>query len=395
MSFFTFKKRPSLSFVFDIRDMFLSAAAVRFEAGKKPEIILCQNFDYKIQDPKNHKEYLSSMIKTLDSSEISLRRGLIKNGSKEKIGTHYFFIGSPWSISESKTIKIIKDRPFEINNSVLGKIITNEETGEENRLEGETSLPNWKVLEERIIQSKLNGYRVDNIFGKKASTLAAELFVSFVPLELKNKLSSYVDEKIGRNTRRQNNSSILSSYSFFKDLYSDKNDFIYVDLGKIVTDIYVVRDDIIFGVASMPFGEENIIQASLAKTNLSREVFLSHLNIGYEKNFDLASHNNGQDLLKTGFEIWKENLRDSLSKVCTEVNIPNSMFIIANGMLPSMLADDLSNKGRGNQFKVLDSKIDVSVISENIINGFVLNGKTFENVPHIKMDSIFLNKILT
>ncbi|MFH1455199.1 MAG: hypothetical protein ABIF22_02680 [bacterium] len=394
MSFSFFKTKPSLSFVFDIRDASVSLAVARFDASKKPEIILCQNFELKYQDSKDHKKYVSSMLKTLDKAILSTRRSLVKIGNKEKVGTHYFFIGSPWSVSQSKTIKIVKDKPFEINNRILEKIIIGEEFALERYTEEQTSEPNWKILEERIIQSKLNGYKVDDIFGKKASNLTLELFVSFIPYEIKDKMASYIDERIGKNIKKQNNSCVLSSYSFFRDLYSNKNDFIYVDLGKLITDVYVVRDDIIFGIASFPFGEENIIQTSLLKTNLSRDILTSHISIGYDKKFALTSHNNGGDLLKAGFDFWKNKLNDALSKICTEMNIPNNMFIITNSVISSILVRQLSDKENNKQLEILDSKIEVLEISEGILNNFILNGKVFAKEPYVKMDLVFLDKIL-
>jgi len=394
MSFFLFKNKPSLSFIFDLRDTSVSLAVARFERNKKPEIILCQDFELQNQDLKDHKKYIDSMIKTLDQAIVSVRKSLIKIGNKECIGKYYFFIGSPWSVSQSKTIKIIKDRPFEINNNVLKQIIIGEESNIEKNIEKETQEPNWKVFEEKIIQSKLNGYKIDNVFGKKASNLTIELFVSFIPFEIKNKIVSFFSEKVGKNINKQINSCILSSYSFFRDLYSNKNDFIYVDIGKLITDIYVVRDDIIFGVASFPFGEENIIQTSLSKTNLSRDVFLSHIDIGQDKNFDLPSHNNGEDLLKTGFDFWEVKLKDSLSKVCNEMNIPNNLFVITNSVISSMLIQRFSGIEEKKQIEILGSKIEISAIGENIINDYILNSNFFTNKPYVKMDLVFLDKML-
>ena len=394
MSFSFFKNKPSLSFVFDIRDSSVSVAVARFEQDKKPEIVLCQHFDLKYQDSKNHKEYLSSLIRVLDKAVVSVRKGLIRIGNGEKIGAHYFFIGSPWSVSQSKTIKIVKDKPFEINNAVLEKIILGEESSVEKNIEEQNLSEDWTLLEEKIIQTKLNGYKVDNIFGKKTLNLAMELFVSFIPKEIKDKISSFVDEKIGKNIKRQNNSRILSSYTFFRDLYSNRNDFICVDLGKIITDVYVVRDDIIFGVASIPFGEENIIQTSLSKTSLSRDVFLSHLNIGQDNKFDLISHNNGEDLLKTGIDLWKNKLTESLSEICTEMNIPNDMFIVSNSVISQILVKELSNKEKGNRFEILGSKIEISDIREGVIDNCILNGKSFANEPYVKMNLVFLDKTL-
>ena len=393
MSFFHFKKKPSLSFVFDIRDTSLTLAAVRFEIDKKPEMVLCQNFEFKSQKPLDHNKYFSTLLKTIDAANISIRKSLVKINNNEGIDSYHFFIGSPWSISQSKTIKVIKDKPFEIDNNLLKKIIVGEENELVKNLGKENSETNWRIIEEKIVQSKLDGYKVNDIFGKKASNFAAELFVSFVPSELKEKILSYVSEKINKRIEKQNNSCILSSYSFFRDLYTDKNDFIYVDIGKLITDIYVVKDDVIFGVASFPFGGEHIIQNSLSKTNLTREIFMSHLNIGYDKKFNLTSHNNGEDLLKTGFDLWEENFISTMSEICTEINIPNNLFIFPNDLIVNMFTKNLIGKINNNKSKIFDSKVEVSVINEGVMNSFVSNGKIFLNEPYIKMDLVFLDKI--
>lgn len=394
MSLFFSKNEPTLSFVFDIRDTSISLAAVKFEFGKKPEIIICRNFEFEYPDPKFYKKYAPSMIKVLDEAVISVRKDLIKTGNRERINAHYFFIGSPWCVSQSKTIKIIKEKPFEINNDLLEKIFISEEFATEKSLEELTLEPNWKVLEEKIIQSKLNGYKVDDIFKKKTTNFAIELFVSYIPYEIKDKIASFVDEKIGKNILRQNNSCILSSYSFLRDLYLNKNNFIYVDVGKLITDVYVVRDDVIFEIASIPFGEENIIQTSLSRTNLSRSVFTSHINIGLENKFELVSHNNVEDLLRFGFDVWENKLLDSLSKICTEMNMPNNMFMIPNSVISKILTKTLLNREKDKKLKMLGSKIEMTIITEEILNNYILNGRTFMNEPYIKMDLVFLNKML-
>lgn len=386
MSFSLYKKKSSLSFVFNVRDDSISVAVARFHKDKKPEMILCHNFALRIKDSKDHQKYINSLIEAIDKAQVLMIKGLIKMGIKEKISKTYFFLGSPWIVSESKMIKISKDKHFTVDKNLLSRIITNEEESFKKSLTG----TNWKVLEQKIIQSRLNGYNVEKILGKKTLDLAVELFVSYIPKELKDKLMLYGNKKISE----QNNSCVLSAYTFFRDLYSNKNDFIYVDIGKMITDIYVVRDDVIFGTASFAYGEENILQDSLARTNLSREVFLSYINIGQDKNFQLVSHNNGEDLLKHGFDIWKKKFREILPKICNEVNVPTNMFIIKNNAIPSILVREMAGRRSITRFEILGTKIKVSSIGERTINDFVTNGRDFVNEPYIKMDLVFIDKML-
>jgi hypothetical protein len=43
---------------------------------------------------------------------------------------------------------------------------------------------------------------------------------------------------------------------------------------------------------------------------------------------------------------------------------------------------------------LLESKIEITSIVEGVFDSLILNGKVFPNEPHIKMDVIFLDKML-
>lgn len=386
MSFFFLKQKHSLSFVLDIRDVFVTIAAVKFIDNNKPEIVISKRFYFKYKNPLDHNGYLNSMLSTVDSGIINLRKDLIKIGNRDEIDSHYFFIGSPWSFSQTRIVKIIKDKPFEITNAVLRQIITGEESAVSKYLGKNTQDINWNLLEEKIIQSKIDGYDTNEIYGKKASSLSTELFISFIPKEINSKIKTFLNVK-------ESNSCILSSYSFLRDLYSDKNNFIYIDVGKLITDVYVVQNDNIFGIASFPFGEEDIVRESLSKTNLTREVFLSHINIGHDKKFEAEFHNNGGDLLQHGFSLWQNRLTKTLSQICNKINIPNNIFIIPNTVISKILLSDFLEKQKNNRFEIFGKHINIFSISENIINNLISNGSFFPNEPYLKMDLVFLSKI--
>jgi len=393
MNLFPFKKKPSLSFVFDIRDTFITIAAVKFEQNKKPELVLCQNFEIKTQEPINNQKYLSSMISTFDKGIISLRKSLIKIGNKEKIDKLFFFIGSPWCVSQSKMIKIIKDRPFEINKKFLEKIINTEENDEKKEIEKIEGIADWGILEEKIIQSKLNGYKIDQIFGKKASDLEIELFVSFVPREIKDKLSFSEYENFQKHALRHLNSCILSSYSFLRDLYSDKNDFIYIDIGDIITDAYIVKNDVVYAIVSVPFGRKEIIRSTSVKTKMPEDVLLSALHINYSGDY-VNSTEKIEQFIGDGVKFWLKKLNESILKVCTEINVPKNVFIIINNELANILIKEIENNKESNQSCIFNKDTEIVSIGESVLNDFITNGKIFKNEPYVKMDLVFLDKIL-
>ena len=395
MSFFSFgKKETPLSFVFDIRDTFFTVAVAKISADKKPEMILCQNFKISLQDNLDYKKGLNEMLKTVDTAIISIRKKLIKIGNNQKIGKYSFFIGSPWSISKSKLIKVIKDKPFEINETFLKKIILSDEENLIHKISSKAEEKEWKILEEKVIQSKLNGYKVEKIYGKKASDIELEIFVSFIPYEIKDKLSFFVDKKNIWGIKRTSNSCILSSYSFLRDLYSDKNDFVYIDIGNNLTDIYIVKEDIIHGIISFPLGEKEIIKSISKRTNILPEIIKSKLNLNCSIGCDEASIKEVGNLVKTGLSMWLFKFRNTVSRICNEKDLPNNIFMITNTDLTKLFANELKNNENFNLLRNIGVKTDVVLINESVIDNQIMNAGVFVGEPYVKMDLIFLDKLI-
>src|SRR3990167_6593310 len=129
MSLFSFKKKNFLSLVFDIRDSSITIAAAKFESGQKLEMVQCQNFKIEEKNTSDANKYTSGMLKALNDGILSIRKSLAKTGNKEDINKYFFFLDSPWSVSQAKLVKIIKDRPFEVNKNLLDKMVSGEELG--------------------------------------------------------------------------------------------------------------------------------------------------------------------------------------------------------------------------------------------------------------------------
>ncbi len=390
MSIFSFKNKPSLSLIFDIRDTSISIAAATFEKNKKPELVLCQNFKIEKQNISNWEKYLISMLNTLDDGMISMRKNLAKNGNREKIDKYFFFVGSPWSISQSKMIQILKDRPFEVTNDLLEKLTTDTEMETEKQIEETSNASDWVILEEKIIQVKLNGYKVEKISNKKTNDLEAELFISFVPHTIKNQIFRFTDMHNNKIKIGKLHSSLFSSYMFFRDLYPDKNNFVYIDIGEIITDAYIVRDDIVYGIISFPYGEKDIKNTMIKKSGLSESVVLSALSIVCHGACDEKTEKVIKDLMNPAIEAWVQKLNASISKVCTEMDIPKNIFIIENS---DMIRTMMKKIKKDQNIVLLGTKMEVYSEGEGILNNFVVNGKMFKNEPYVKMDLVFLDKI--
>lgn len=389
MSFFSFKKNTDISLVFDIRDTFISVAATRFEKDKKPEIVYIQRFDLDVQDIKDTKKYFNSLVKTIDKSIVSIRKSLSRIGNKDIIKKYHFFLNSPWSISQSKLIKFIKDKKFTIDNSFLQKIILGESDKIEKDIEYIKSGADWFLFEEKIIRSKLNGYQVEKIYQRKAQDVEVDIFVSFLPQELLLKLKTVVDVK---RVKMNINSSILSSFTFLRDLYNDKNNFIYIDMSSNITDLYVVRDDVVFGIISFPFGEKNIIQNISKKFKTSEDIVYSLFSMKCHGKCDKTTKDKVDEYIEYGLQEWTEEFDSTITQICSENNIPKNIFVVSDSDFDRIVYNKIKKDFDISILKKFGIDTTVDLIEESVVDGYLLNGNFFKNEPYVKMDVVFLNK---
>jgi hypothetical protein len=391
MSFFSFrKKESSLSLVFDIRDTSITVAVAKFYFDNKPEIFSCQNFKINFSKPINYDKYISVLLKTMEDSVVSVTRDLVKVGNKERISNYYMFFGSPWCISQSKVIRIEKDRPFLIDEKLLRQVLSKEEENLIQRIDSSSEEKNWMVMEEKIIQLKLNGYKVNKIYDRKAEKVEMEFLVSFIPKEIQDKINEPLRSKIKENS----NSTILSSFSFLRDLFLDKNDFIYFDINESITDLYIVRGDVLEGVSSFPIGQSDIIKEISAKSNLSIDIITSKINIKYQGNCDEKTSDEVDSLIENGFKLWFENFNSTISKMSSPINLPNNIFVVANSSISKIFAEKMVKDSLDKKIELLNMKINTEIIREEVSHNIITNAKVYMNEPYIKMDLVFLDKLL-
>lgn len=393
MSLFSSKKQPIISLVFDIRDSSFTLAAAKFEKDEKPELIYCQNFAIPVQDISDYSKYQSVMLAALDQAVVTVRKILVKMGNRESIKNHFFFIGSPWSVSQAKLIKVTKDRPFEVNNAFLKKIIITEETEAEKQIAQASGEHPWEVFEEKIVQSKLNGYVIEKIFGKRTVDLEVEMFVSFIPSEVKNKIHMFENAKLGGMLPKHVHSSTLSSYSFLRDVYPQLNNFIYVDAGDFLTDTYIVKDGIISMAGSIPTGTRDIMQSVLKKGETSEHLLASAVAIHRDGNYDLALKKDFEKNINAAITIWSDKLQGLISGACTESDLPTRLFIAPRNEISYFVADEIAGK-KGNVLKIFGIEMEIETIGEQAFDDHITNGKAYPNEPGIKMDVTFLAKII-
>jgi len=345
MSLFSFlkKNRQSYSLVFNIGSGSVSGGVVRFtEApGENVTFYAKENITFQEEiDISKHLDLMKSALTTLASK--------IQKGGPKKIDRVFYIFSSPWSVSQTKVIKIKENKAFKITESYLNNIIEEQEKNFQTEI-----AKTGKIIEKKIIQVKINGYLVNDFYNKTTKELELSVFFTVVPENILNTVEDAVSKTFIPG-EVWCHSLILATQSVINDLFPQKEDFISMEVSEEITDISIVKNNVMISSASIPLGRNDFMRALSKELNVTEEIADSQIKMhGSNSNDELGNMKLSVAMDKAGLD-WITKISEIFSSFKEKIYVPDSVFMIAD---PDLFVF-LKNKIEKQDFKVvvLDNK---------------------------------------
>ncbi len=350
MSFFSFGKRNkgSYSLVFNISSGSVAGGIINFSEKEGEDVTYYSKeiipFQDEISVPK-HLELLKSSLTTLAAriQAEGLKKIEASTGRKIRIDRVFYVFSSPWSVSQTKTIRIKDQKPIKITESYLSKLIKEQEK----QFQAGISKVG-KIIEQKIIQVKVNGYAVDNFYGKQAKDLELSVFFSVVPEDI----LLTIDSAVSKTFNVKNvwcHSLSLSTFSIIQDLFPQKKDFIHIDISEEMTDISIIKDNVMISAASIPLGRNDFIRELSKELKVTPEIADSMISMQTAKSNDQLAAMRLAMAMDSAARNWLSKIFEVLDSLKDKIYVPECIFLIANSDLIPFLKDKLEKR----DFKVL------------------------------------------
>jgi len=367
MSLFSFfkKNKESYSLVFNIGSGSVSGGIVKFteDIGVNMSYYSKENIPFqKTVSILKHLDLMRDSLATLAGriQKEGLQKLNLSKSSNASINRVFYMFSSPWSASQVKIIKIKEPKVFKITEEYVTRVINSQE-----RQFQEEISKTGKIIEKKIIQLKINGYVVSDIINKTAKDIEIAVFFTVVPKEILQILDDVVSKVFAVNNVWCHSLS-LSVFSVIRDMFPHKEDFIHIDISEEITDISVIRDDLMTSVASIPFGRNHFIRELSTVLKVSEEIADSMIKMHSLKSNDELGAIKLSVAMDTAAKNWLTSITDVLNSYKEKIYVPDSIFLVAN----SDLVPFLKNKLEKNDFKVLlvdNKKIKPPIVGDDIV----------------------------
>lgn len=313
--------------------------------------------------------------------------------NKKKINKVLISFSSPWYTSKTKSIHLQNEKEFVITNDFLDNIMKNEVTLLKKELNSENSLETYEVIEKSIVHSKINGYILDSSIGKSTKSFDASLYMSFVG----EKFINDVLKTIYKHTHINEKDIIINtfpliSFTVIRDLFAENPDFMIVDITGEVTDITLVRGDIILDTVSIPSGR-NFILRQISKTfNYSNEIAESTLRLHTAKKLDETQTTKMTEIVDSIEKEWLIYFENALIELSPDMNLPNNIFLTADTDTASLYMDFL-NKGKSDATSIYRRNIKITHIDLDKTSSFYNNISGYLLDEFVVLLGLFYKKI--
>ncbi len=387
---FNSKKKYELSLVFDIRSSSVGGALIQAEETGVPKIIFSVREPIaEGEDVFNIDKFLFSMTQALDMVASRIwKSGL---GVPKKI---FCVLSSPWHVSQRRIISLKKDKPFVFSLKLADDLIKKEVLAFQ-----ETHLAQYaktqqavRLIELHNVKTKLNGYATHNLLDQKVEEVEMTLFISMSP----EQVLSNIEDVIRKYFHFENikySSFTMSSFAVVHNLFINKANFLLIDVGGEVTDISMVKKNVLRESISFPMGRHFIIRelASLLSCSMSHaESYLSLYHLGHA---DTKTQKKLKPMIDKLQAEWLKNFQESLANLSKDISVPYTIYLSADEDFLQFFGEIIKAE-QFNQYTLTESKFQIAYLNSETLHGVADFGKDTIRDPFLVIDSAYINHFL-
>lgn len=327
--YFPFTKSNSRKIVaiFDVGSDSIGAVIVQYPSpDQPPKILKTFREDIIFRDNLDFVVFMDDMIKTLKL--VTLRASLSGVGTIDDI---HIVLSSPWYVSENRHLFVLEPNPFiftdKLSNDLVNKEIEKIKKTNHDKYGG--NLDSIDIIEKEIIQVSLNGYVTADPLGKKASQVDINMLVTFSSGTCL-KLIKDCFYSVFHDIPLYFHSNMSSLFLVIREKYSKMDDYLILDIGGELTDIFIIEDGIPKNILSFPCGRQSIYRELKKETKKSRAELVSLFSLYLDGALESKEKEKFNVALEKARKSWILEFESAISSIPEPRMIPNSIILLIN-----------------------------------------------------------------
>ncbi|MES3031625.1 MAG: hypothetical protein V4699_00070 [Patescibacteria group bacterium] len=383
------KEKGKLALVFYVGSSSVEGALFLTEESGIPKIIFSIRELIALEDNVEASRFFSLTLKSLESVTSQIHRAGL--GAPDEI---YCVLSSLWYVSQTRTIRLEKNTPFIFTSKMSDELIKKEVSlfEEEQEKKYASTGAKVRVVELKNIKTVINGYETSHPLNQKGQELEMTVFISISSEPILAKIEETI--KAHFNAKEIKFSSFaLSSFAVVRDLYAHQNDFLLISVGGEVTDISMVKKNVLRESISFPLGTNFLVRGVASVSHASLPEAKSSISLfkdGHASEALTKSLGPTVDKLK---KEWLTKFQDSLSNLSNDISVPSTIYLSIDRELADFFSETIKTE-QFNQYTLTESKFKVVFLGSEVFHGLIQFEGNTTGDTFLIVNAIYINRFL-
>ncbi len=382
-------KKPKIAIVFDVGSSSVGVAAVELFPQRKPKVVFSAREPMAFQENLKFNRFASSMLGALEKASRLLERAILPPHSEK---TFSVFFASPWYASQTRISKKAFITPTSVTDKLL-RDMQKKEVDDFREFEIHKLGTDAVLIEAQNVQVKLNGYETPVPEGKNALTLETATYVSIVP----RKIAHIVKEKITGIFHSQDvffHTFSFSSFAVARDIFFHKKSFFFLDIGGEVTDISIVRDNVLQETRTFPMGKNFLLRKIALEFGAPYEEALSYFTMMTSHKLAEQESGKAKKAMEAAGTEWLSEFRGALYELSREGGfLPHDIFFTADEDVSAWFAENIQHQ-EIREIVLAEKTFTVRHLDAAFLSSFCESEKGVARDPFLIIEAVFLAKLL-
>ena len=383
------KHKEELALVFDIGSSSVGGALFIMQKNNVPQIIFSIREPIVLEKEISFDRFLNLAMQSLlmVASKISTQ-GL---GAPKKI---FCVLSSPWYASQTRAIVLKKNAPFIFNSKLADSLIEKEIKLFEDECEKKYTETGSKVLpiELKNMQIMLNGYIVPKPLNQSTKELEMVIYISMCEQNILQKIRETIDKHF-YSVNIKFSSFAVASFTVARDLFIPQDGFLLIDIGGEVTDISMVKKDILRSSISFSLGCNFLLRGISLSLDCTLSEASSYLSLYINQHLDNSTLLKIEPIVSKLKIEWLKKFQESLVALSNDILIPATIFLTVDREFADFFIQTIKSE-QFNQYTLTESKFQVVFLDQQVLHGIVLFKNEVMRDPFLIIESIYINRFL-
>lgn len=381
------KEKDELALVFDVGSSSVGGALILLQKSGVPKIIYSIRESIDLEKQISFDRFFSLTLKSLEivANKICMK-GL---GAPKKV---FCVLSSPWYASQTRTITFEKNTSFVFNSKLADSLIQKEVFLFEGESKEKFLHNKISSIELKNMKIMLNGYATGKPLNQKATELEMTIFISMSGEEVLEKIRDTVSRHFYSKDMKFS-SFVMASFAVARDIFILQESFLLIDIGGEVTDISMVKKDILRSSISFSLGRNFLIRGVASLLDCSLDEAISYLSLYKDGHIEKATLKKIEPVINKLKMEWLAKFQESLVNLSNDISIPSTIFLTTDQDLVDFFTETIKSE-QFNQYTLTESKFKVVVLNNQILNGIASFQSDVVRDPFITIESIYINRFL-